>query len=148
MTWGTPQDFFDYLDRLFHFDIDVCATERTAKCAKYYTPEIDALKQEWLGTCFMNPPYGTEIKHWIKYAYEQSQKQGTRVVALVPARTDTRYWHDYVMKAEWIMFVKGRLKFDDGSGVFNSAPFPSAVIVFNGEHFDPRIDAIDAKIKD
>ena len=85
----------------------------------------------------MNPPYGRVIKDWIKKAYEEAQKDNTTVVALIPARTDTRYWHDYVMKAQAIYFVKGRLKFGNGG---NSAPFPSAVVVFNGS--DPGFPAM------
>ena len=67
------------------------------------------------------------IKHWIKKAYEEGQKDDTTVIALIPSRTDTRYWHDYIMKAHKIYFVKGRLKFGNGE---NSAPFPSVVVVF------------------
>ena len=90
----------------------------------------------------MNPPYGSEIKHWVKKAYEESQKHMTLVVALIPARTDTKYWHDYCMKASEIMFVKGRLKFGNGKG---SAPFPSAVVVFGDDTIlqPPAVRAID-----
>ena len=122
-TWETPIDFFNKVNEEFNFDIDVCATEATAKCDMYYTPEIDGLKQEWKGTCWMNPPYGRKIGAWMRKALESK----TTVVCLVPARTDTKWWHDYAMKASEIRFVKGRLKFGDSK---NSAPFPSAIIVF------------------
>ena len=127
MTWETPQNIFNKLDNEFNFTLDVCALAETAKCKKYYTPDTDGLKQEWNGTCWMNPPYGRQIGAWLKKAYEDSLK-GNTIVCLIPSRTDTKYWHDYCMKASEIRFVKGRLKFGNAT---NSAPFPSAVIVFN-----------------
>ena len=123
--WATPRAFFEQLNHEFHFTLDPCALPENAKCAHYFTAEIDGLKQDWKGTIFMNPPYGREIGAWLKKAYKSSL-EGATVVCLVPARTDTRWWHDYCMKGE-IRFVKGRLKFNDGP---NSAPFPSAVVVF------------------
>ena len=130
-TWATPQDFFDKLNDEFHFDIDVCASKENAKCKKYYTIEDDGLSQTWHGVCWMNPPYGREISKWMRKAYESSLNgDGATVVCLVPSRTDTRWWHDYAMKADVIRYVKGRLKFD---GHKNSAPFPSAVVIFNSK---------------
>ena len=123
--WETPQDFFDELDREFHFDVDVCATHENKKCARYF-PQF-GLEQKWAGTCWMNPPYGREIGKWVKKAYEASQG-GATVVCLVPSRTDTKWFHDYCMKGE-IRFIRGRLKF---GGSKNSAPFPSAVVIFRG----------------
>lgn len=126
--WSTPQDFFNELNREFNFEIDVCALPENAKCNTYYTPDIDGLKQEWNGVCWMNPPYGREISKWVKKAYESSLN-GATVVCLLPARTDTKWWHEYCMKGE-IRFVKGRLKFGDSN---NSAPFPSAIVIFSPE---------------
>ncbi len=128
--WSTPQSFFDELDKEFNFTLDPCATHDNAKCDKYYTIEDDGLLQDWSkDIVFMNPPYGREIKHWVQKAYEESLK-GATVVCLIPARTDTTYWHSYIFdKADDIRFIKGRLKFGDGK---NSAPFPSAVIVYKG----------------
>lgn len=128
--WSTPQSFFNELDKEFNFTLDPCATHDNAKCDKYYTIEDDGLLQDWSkDIVFMNPPYGREIKHWVQKAYEESLK-GATVVCLIPARTDTTYWHDYIFnKADDIRFIKGRLKFGDGK---NSAPFPSAVIVYKG----------------
>lgn len=123
--WATPQDFFDKLNEEFNFELDVCATKENAKCEKYFTEEMDGLKQEWTGVCWMNPPYGRQIGKWLKKAYESSLN-GATVVCLVPARTDTKWWHEYCMKGE-IRLVKGRLKFGDSK---NSAPFPSAVVIF------------------
>ena len=127
MTWSTPQEFFDKLNEEFNFTLDPCCVPSTAKCNIYFTPEVDGLKQSWEGhTVFMNPPYGREINKWLRKAYEESLK-GTIVVCLIPSRTDTKYWHDYCMKASEIRFIKGRLKF--GNSV-NSAPFPSADVIF------------------
>lgn len=89
----------------------------------------------------MNPPYGRAISDWIRKAFEEAQK-GATVVALIPSRTDTRYWHDYVMKAKEIRFVRGRLKFGDGK---NSAPFPSVVVVFEKGEYNPKISSMEAK---
>lgn len=124
-NWATPQDFFDKYNSVYNFQTDVCADEINAKCKNYFTKEQDGLLQEWQGICWMNPPYGREIGKWMKKAYESSL-QGTTVVCLVPSRTDTKWWHDYAMKGE-IEFIKGRLKF---GGHKESAPFPSAVVVF------------------
>ena len=123
--WATPQDFFNKYNAIYNFEIDVCAITDNAKCKKYFSPEDNGLMQEWRGVCWMNPPYGRGIGEWMRKAYESS-KQGAIVVCLVPARTDTAWWHDYAMKGN-IEFIRGRLKF---GGSKNSAPFPSAVVVF------------------
>lgn len=125
--WSTPQDFFDELNKEFNFTLDPCATSDNAKCDKFYTKEDDGLEQDWSNeVVFMNPPYGREIGKWV----EKASKEKAIVVCLVPSRTDTRWWHDYVIEggAE-VRFIKGRLKF---GGATNSAPFPSAVVVFRG----------------
>ena len=124
--WATPLDFFIKLNEEFNFETDVCGIESNAKCKKFFTPEMDGLKQEWTGVCWMNPPYGRGIGEWIKKAYESSLN-GATVVCLIPSRTDTKWWHDYCMKGE-VRLVKGRLKFGDSK---NSAPFPSAVVIFS-----------------
>ena len=125
--WSTPQSFFTKYDEKYNFNLDVCASEDNAKCAKYFTETDDGLQQEWEGVCWMNPPYGREIIKWMKKAYESSLN-GATVVCLVPARTDTTWWHEYAMKGT-IEFIRGRLKFGNSK---NSAPFPSAIVVFNG----------------
>ncbi|MEW7159808.1 DNA N-6-adenine-methyltransferase [Acinetobacter baumannii] len=124
-VWSTPQDFFEKLDRVFNFDLDVCALPENAKCERYFTPEIDGLKQEWTGTCWMNPPYGREIVDWVAKAAETASK-GHTVVALVPVRTDARWFQDYCLGRE-IHFIRGRLKFGDSS---SNAPFGCCVVVF------------------
>ena len=129
--WATPQDFFDKLNwRFGPFDLDPCADPSNTKCQNFFTEAEDGLSKDWGGfTSFINPPYGRGIENWIKKGYEESRKEGTRVVMLIPSRTDTKYWHQYIMKADEVYFVKGRLKFGDST---NSAPFPSAVVVFDG----------------
>ena len=129
--WSTPQWLYNILDQEFGFGIDVCATQDNAKCPGYLGIEQDGLMYPWseslhtrLQPCWMNPPY-SQLKLWVKKAYEESQK-GCTVVCLIPSRTDTVAWHDYVMKGE-IRFIRGRLKF---GGSENSAPFPSAVVIF------------------
>lgn len=121
---ATPQDFFDKLNAEFGFDIDVCATAKNSKCAKFYTKDDDGLSQDWAGVVWMNPPYGREISRWMKKANEAAN-DGATVVCLVPARTDTNWWHEYAIQHE-VRFIRGRLKFGDAK---NSAPFPSAVVV-------------------
>ena len=123
--WSTPQDTFDELDKEFHFTLDPCATKENAKCGKFYTIEDDGLKQSWDNeVVFCNPPYGREIKHWVKKA---SAAAGGTVVMLMPARTCTAYFHDYIYNKAEIRFIRGRLKF---GGHTNSAPFPSMVVIF------------------
>ena len=100
-TWSTPQEFYDKLNKTYNFTLDPCANHTDHKCDKYFTIDDHGLEQSWAGeTVFMNPPYGRGIKHWLKKAYEESRKEDTTVVCLIPARTDTKYWHDYCMKAD------------------------------------------------
>lgn len=127
--WETPQSFYDELDKEFQFTLDPCATPENAKCKMFFTKEMNGLTQNWGGNrVFCNPPYGKEIGKWVKKAYEESKKSNTTVVMLIPARTDTAYFHDYIYhQAKEIRFVKGRLKFGQSK---NAAPFPSMVVVF------------------
>lgn len=133
VEWETPQAFFDTWDAVFHFETDVCARPENAKCAHFYTPEQDGLSQEWHGVCWMNPPYGHEIGKWVKKAYESAQA-GATVVCLLPARTDTAWFHGYILDKAEIAFVRGRLKFGKAT---NCAPFPSMVVVFGPEQGEP-----------
>lgn len=127
--WATPQGFFDKLNEEFHFTLDPCALPHNAKCNKFFTPNDDGLRQDWGGEIvFCNPPYGRAISDWVRKCSEESKKPNTTVVALIPARTDTRYFHEYIYKkARDIRFIKGRLKFGSSK---NSAPFPSMVVIF------------------
>jgi len=126
--WATPTDFFTKLNKEFLFTLDPCATPENAKCAKYFTEADDGLAQSWDNErVFCNPPYGRQLKEWVKKA---SEARGGVVVLLIPARTDTSYFHDYIYNSKaQIRFLRGRLKFGDSK---NSAPFPSMVVVFNG----------------
>lgn len=124
--WSTPQELFNKLNQKYNFELDVCATHDNAKCDKYFTKSDDGLQQKWIGTCWMNPPYGREIIKWMEKAYI-SALDGAIVVCLVPSRTDTRWWHEFAMQGN-IEFIRGRLKFGDSK---NSAPFPSAIVVFD-----------------
>ncbi len=125
VEWATPQKVFDDLNLEFRFTLDPCSTKENAKCKKHYTELDDGLSKSWNGErVFMNPPYGRVIGEWVKKA---SEATGGVVVCLLPARTDTRWFHDYIYGRAEIRFIKGRLKFGDGK---NSAPFPSMIVVF------------------
>lgn len=127
LTWGTPSEWFEYLDLEFDFTLDPCCHHETAKCQKHYTPAEDGLVQSWQDErVFMNPPYGRELSRWMKKAYEEARDNCALVVCFVPARVDTEWWHRYAVKGE-IRFPKGRVKF---VGAEASAPFPIAVIIF------------------
>lgn len=140
MDYCTSQDFFDELDKEFHFVLDAAATEKNAKCPMYYTPENDGLNNslghpigvvDIGGAVFCNPPYGREIGKWVKKAYEEAQK-GITVVLLIPSRTDTTYFHDYICGKAEIRFIRGRLRFTDEDGkTYDPAPFPSMVVIYN-----------------
>ena len=126
--WATPQDFFDELNEEFEFTLDPCATPDNAKCAKFFTKEQDGLKQDWTGErVFCNPPYGRAIGAWVKKCHDEAQK-GTLVVMLIPACTDTSYFHDYIYHKAEIRFIRGRLKF---GGASQGAPFPSMVVIYS-----------------
>ena len=135
-TIARRKPFFDALNREFHFTLDAAATAKSAKCPAYYTPETDGLKSPWKvaeGAVFCNPPYGREVGKWVRKAYEEAQG-GATVVLLIPARTDTTYFHDYIYGKAEIRFIRGRLRFTDEEGnAYAPAPFPSMVVVYNGE---------------
>jgi len=129
--WETPRSLFDRLSAEFGgFGLDVCASEQNAKCERFYTVKEDGLNQDWRGMCWMNPPYGRTIGAWVKKASE-SAKGGSTVVCLLPARTDTAWWHEHIMRADSaaseVRFIRGRLKFGKA---LNSAPFPSCIVIF------------------
>lgn len=124
--WETPQDIFNYYSNIHGpFDIDVCATPENTKCTKFYTTEDDGLVQTWSGNVWCNPPYGRQIGRWVEKAYNETCVWGTSVTMLIPARTDTKWWHQYIQGIAYVTFIKGRLKFSNSK---NSAPFPSAII--------------------
>jgi phage N-6-adenine-methyltransferase len=123
--WETPNSIFIPLHDEFKFDLDVCADRENTKAFKYYTKEDNGLTKDWMGVCWMNPPFGDK-KKWIKKAYGESLKQDVTVVCLVPARTNTDWWHDYCMKGE-IRFIRGRPKF---KGAKHGLPQPLAIVIF------------------
>lgn len=126
--WGTPQALFDELDREFHFTLDPCSTHENAKCEKHYTAEDDGLSQDWSGeVVFCNPPYGREIPKWV----EKAATSRATTVMLIPARTDTTYFHDYIYGKAEIRFLRGRVRFEREPGApGDAAPFPSMIVVF------------------
>lgn len=136
MDYCTPQDFFDQLDREFHFVLDSAATDKSAKCSVYYTPDMDGLLRPWAvnggGAVFCNPPYGRGLGKWVRKAYMEAQR-GVTIVMLLPARTDTSYFHEYIYGKAEIRFIRGRLCFtsEDGNR-YPPAPFPSMVVIYNG----------------
>jgi phage N-6-adenine-methyltransferase len=139
--WATPQSIFDKLNKKYNFTLDPCCTHANAKCEKHYTIEEDGLSQSWAGeSVFVNPPY-SNIADWVKKAHYESTENGATVALLIPSRTDTKYWHDYIMEsASTIYFIKGRVKFESANKENkNSAPFPSAVIVFGEYSWSPGI---------
>jgi len=127
--WGTPQKVFDDLNAEFGFTVDVCASKHNFKVSNYYSVEQNGLEQAWQGVVWMNPPYGRTIKFWMQKAYK-AWLGGATVVCLVPARTDTAWWHDYAAKASEIRFIRGRLKFEQPGLKSDAAPFPSAIVIF------------------
>lgn len=122
--WETPDEVFFPLNEEFNFTLDVCATKENAKCKNFFSVEENGLKQSWTGICWMNPPFGIQGK-WVKKAFEESKK-GATVVCLLPARTNTLWWHNYCMKGE-IRFILGRPKF---KGAKHGLPQPLAIVVF------------------
>lgn len=132
--WETPQFLFDGLNAEFRFELDVCAAVENAKCKEFLSVEDDGLSCSWEGkVCWMNPPYGRDISRWMEKAYRESAN-GALVVCLVPARTDTAWWHKYAARGE-VRYLRGRLKF---AGAENSAPFPSAIVIFRPPRCDVR----------
>ena len=131
--WTTPPDLFNKLNLKYNFTLDPCCTKDSALCDKYYTIKDNGLIQDWSeDIVFMNPPYGREIGKWIEKAYKESLK-GAVVICLIPARTDTRYWHNFIFPyASDIRFLKGRVKFGK-NGEYSPAPFPSAIIEFKND---------------
>lgn len=138
--WATPIALFNILHDEFHFTLDPCATSENTKCKKFYTVEDNGLNQDWEGEIvFINPPYST-AKDWIMKAYEDYVTYGVTSVLLIPARVDTRIWHEIIAPyAAQIRFLKGRVKF---VGAENSAPFPSAIIVFSTKIYNEKIQFI------
>jgi len=136
--WETPHWLFALLDDEFHFTCDVAANAENAKVSSFIDEETDALTQEWSGTCWLNPPYGRGIDRWVKKAFCESQRDAM-VVMLVPARTNTLWWHKYCMNAAEIRFLLGRPKF---GGAKYGLPQPLAIIVFRNTSTSVRVSSL------
>ena len=129
--WATPQALFDELNKKYKFTLDPCATSENAKCKKFFTKENDGLKQSWKNErVFCNPPYGKNLKFWIKKADFEIKNGAKLIVLLIPARTDTKIFHEFIYKKYEIIFLKGRLHFNESR---NSAPFPSMLVIMKGK---------------
>jgi phage N-6-adenine-methyltransferase len=123
--WETPQWLFDALNTVWRFDLDVCATPENAKCSKYYTPQDNGLIQPWEGRCWMNPPYGREIRKWAEKAFREFEAGSAITVGLLPVRTDAIWWHAFVQGKARVDYLRGRLQYE---GAQHNAPFPSALV--------------------
>lgn len=150
--WETPQELYDKLNAEFHFTLDPASQPYNAKCNKSYTVLEDGLSMDWSGnTVFCNPPYGRSIGKWVKKCWDESAKHGVTVVMLIPSRTDTGWFHRYILgKASEIRFIEGRLKFinrtfpswrDDGNFKVSPAPFPSMVVVYRVDNHETKISS-------
>ena len=147
--YETPQDFYDELNKEFGFTIDVCALPENAKCERYYTPQHDSLDRDWSNeVVWMNPPYSRDPKEntkWLRKAYREAQKGGTVVVLIQCRSTETKWWHDYAMKASELRFVKDRLHFKL-NGISRRANHGSVVVVFRPHcQGPPIVSGIDTK---
>lgn len=150
--WETPNNFFNNLNSKYNFRWDLAASDSNHKCSNYYTEEQNSLEQDWTilsGNLFLNPPYGRDLKCWVKKAYESSLYTDSKIVLLIPARTDTSYWHDYIFDKADVYFIRGRLKFEINGEAKDAAPFPSAVVVYDrlnkNKNFRNKISSILGK---
>lgn len=128
--YATPEDLYNKLNMKYKFTLDPCSTDDNHKCKKYYTIKEDGLSQSWKNEIvFCNPPY-SKIKLWVKKCFEEATQNKTTIVLLIPVRTDTQYFHNYIYNKCEIIFIKGRLKFGNCK---NAAPFPSMLCIYNGD---------------
>ena len=141
IDYETPSDIFDPLDDEFHFTLDVAASHTNAKCDNYYTEEDDALTQSWIGTCWMNPPYGRALRRFVKKAYESAQC-GSTVVCLIPVRANTKWWHQYVMRASEIRLINGEVKF---VGHERGLWWAMCIVVFKDSSGPPRLASLNLR---
>ena len=133
--WETPRKLFEELNKEFNFETDIAASKENSKCLNYIDEEQDALSISWkgLGNIFCNPPYKSDVQTaFVKKAYEESLKTGQRIVLLIPVRTDTKRWQDYIIGKAEVRFIRGRLKFENaGVPHKDGATFPSAIVIYN-----------------
>lgn len=147
-SWETPRDLFDRLNKEFNFNLDLAANEENKKCNNFYDKEKDSMTQEWKGTCWLNPPYGEKagykLSQWVIKAYKESKKYNSTIVMLIPARTNTRWWHDYVMQAYEVRLICGRPKFGDAT---HGLPQPLAIVVFKPTKEPTKFSSLYLKCK-
>jgi len=123
--WITPDEIFDPLNDEFHFTLDVSASPENTRCHDFFSEGDDGLTKDWNGSCWMNPPFNKKSQ-WIKKAYQESLK-GATVACLIPARTNTNWFHDYCLRYGEVRFIRGRPKF---KGAKHGLPQPLAIVVF------------------
>ena len=147
--WGTPQDLFDALNKEFSFTLDPCASDTNHKCEKYYTVEQDGLSKSWAGEIvFCNPPYSRKTKTnagqiaWVEKCYTEAKENGITAVMLIPARTDTQMFHDFILGKAEIRFIRGRVHFVIDGQSKDAAPFPSMIVVFRGNQQTSEIKSV------
>lgn len=139
--WETPQWLFDELNREFNFNLDVCASENNHKCLNYFTKDDDALTKNWVGTCYMNPPY-SKVGVWIDKACNEAIKHNNTIVCLILAKTNTNWWHDFCMYASEIRLIQGRIKFE---GAKHGLPWPTAIVIFRGQDESKKLTSLDIR---
>ena len=143
---GTPHEFFERLDDEFHFTLDPCASPSNHKCENYFTEEVNGLEQDWSNdVVWMNPPFGNNLKDWVKKAYNEAQN-GAVVVSLIPVRSNTNWWHSYCMKAKEIRLIRGRIKFiaNNGEPYSHGLPYPLALVIFQQGDHSPIFTSYDS----
>lgn len=143
--WPTPEKLYREANKRYNFDFDLAADASNTKCPRFFSEHDDALSQEWEGSCWLNPPYGGSAKArlalWVRKAYEQAQKDSCSVAMLIPTRTNTRWWHQYCMRAKEILFVEGRPKFGDAK---HGLPQPLAIVFFDGDYESVTVGSIQS----
>ncbi len=144
--WETPMFFVKLIEKKMNqkFTLDACAYDHTAKAPRWFTEEDDGLDQDWTGTVWMNPPYGGALPKWLEYAFNQSQIHNSKVVCLIPARTDTAWFHDIATLGH-IIFLRGRIKFEQQGEKTGSPAFPSMLVIFDGHNNEPRFSTWEWK---
>jgi phage N-6-adenine-methyltransferase len=133
IEWEAPPEIFEPLHKEFGFTLDVCANIQNTKCERYFDLETDGLSKEWKGVCWMNPPYGRTVKHWIKKALDEADRGNATTVCLIPAKTNTNWWWDYILACKFceVRWVRGRVKFiKDGVQTKQALPWSLAIIIF------------------
>jgi len=134
--WETPWALYVEIKSRYRFDfnLDVCASAETTKCDTFFDQDRNGLNQDWHGICWMNPPYGRDISKWVKKASEEFMRGTCSIVALLPSRTDTKWFHEYVVPYAEVILIRGRIKFE---GAKNSAPFPSMLAIYRNKDITP-----------